>query len=49
MGLGNIEQGAVELGLSVTSSTERKSQLLESIPHGPTTAVDRGGVLLAVL
>jgi hypothetical protein len=29
VGLGDVEQGALELDLSVTSSAERKSELLE--------------------
>jgi hypothetical protein len=49
MGLGNMEQGAFVIGLSVTFSTEKKSELLESVPQGPTTAVDSSGFLLAVL
>jgi hypothetical protein len=49
MGFGGIELGSVVFGLPVTSSTVRKSELLESVPQGPTTAVDSGGVLLAVL
>jgi hypothetical protein len=49
VGFGDVEHREVELGLTVTSSAERKSELLKSIPQRPATAVDSGGVLLAVL
>jgi hypothetical protein len=42
VGLEDVELGATELGLSITTSAEKKSELLERIPQRSTTDVDSG-------